>query len=192
MIKALLGLSLFFNGVLGYLYLTRPPEKEVVERLIIETHAAPKITTQKKTPPAPVVKEARKENADDKKEKDPLTFSAMDSHELQDAGERMENDRMEFLAVTLGMSEEKIAEHNKIRDEFYKESAQYWQKSPMRELNFKERRKMLEMEEQLHNKLEKLHGKKNWEAYQKYRESYNQKGFKRQTEDNQPFIFMGL
>jgi hypothetical protein len=179
---------------MGYLFLTRAPEKEVVERLIIESHPAPKVTSEKVTPPAAQKpkKETTKETVDKKKEKDPPVFMSLESHELQDAGERMENDRMEFLSVTLGMSEEKIAEHNKIRDEFFKESSQFWQKNPMRELTFQERRKMLEMEEKLHNKLQNLHGKENWEAYQKYRESYNQKGFKRQTEDNQPFIFMGL
>ena len=48
------------------------------------------------------------------------------------------------------------------------------------------------MEENFYGKLEKLHGKKNWERYQKFRENYNQKGYKKQMDEGMPFIFMGL
>ena len=129
---------------------------------------------------------------EEKKKKDSPVVTVHDSHEIQEAGEKMESDRVEFMSTELGMSEDKIAQHNKIRDEFFKKTAEFWQKNPMRELNFKERRQMIELEEEVHRKLEKLHGKKNWERYQKFRESYNQKGFKKQMEDGQPFLFMGL
>lgn len=192
--KILLAFSLITNLVLSYLlFLPKNPEKEVVERLIIETHSEPPKVKEVPVAPkasAPAVRAKVKE--DEKKETDPPTFVNMDSYELQDAGEKMETDRMDFLTVQLGLNQEKISEHNKIRDEFYKESSRFWQKNPMRELSLKERRKMLDIEEEYHQKLEKLYGKENWKRYQKYREEYNMKGYQKQTEDGQPFIFMGL
>lgn len=188
MMKAFLSLSLVLNLVLGYFLFFRKPEREVVERLVIETHAE----KVKETPAAPVPVTNVPKTEEEKKKKDSPVVTVHDSHEIQEAGEKMESDRVEFMSTELGMSEDKIAQHNKIRDEFFKKTAEFWQKNPMRELNFKERRQMIELEEEVHRKLEKLHGKKNWERYQKFRESYNQKGFKKQMEDGQPFLFMGL
>jgi hypothetical protein len=189
MIKALLGLSLIANIVFAYFLLTKKPEKEIVERVIIETHA------QNQNNPRPV--ETRGHTVADVKQ--PKTsvealpdFAVHDQTEFQDAGEKMEADRVEFLQDKLGMTEDKIAEHNKIRDQYFKKTAEFWKKNPMRELNFEERRKMIEMEEDLYAKLEKLHGRKNWERYKKFRENYNERGYKKQAEENQPFIFMGL
>jgi hypothetical protein len=189
MMKALLGLSLLANFVLAYFLLIKKPEKEIVERVIVETHA------QNQNNPQPI--ETRGHTVSDikqpKKSVEALPdFAVHDQTEFQDAGEKMENDREEFLQDKLGMTEDKIAEHNKIRDEYFKKTAEFWKKNPMRELNFEERRKMIEMEEDLYVKLEKLHGKKNWERYKKFRENYNERGYKKQAEENQPFIFMGL
>ncbi len=186
MIKITLGVSLLLNIVLAFFVMSKKTETKVVERerLIIETHAAPAAVSN--------VPATNPEVIEKKKDNSAIEFVPLESHEFQNAGEQMESDRIEFLTEKLGMTEEKIADHNKIRDEFFKETTKFWQKNPMRELSFKERRQMLEMEEEVHGRLEKLHGKKNWERYQKYREQYNMKGFKKQTDDNQPFIFMGL
>ncbi len=186
MMKLFLGASLLLNLVLAYFMVNHKPKTEVVERerLIIETHAAPAAQAEVEAKPQATVKK-KELNAN-------AELVPLESHEFQNAGEQMEADRVEFLTEKLGMSEEKITEHNKIRDEFFKETTKFWQKNPMRELSFKERRQMLEMEEKVHARLEMLHGKKNWQRYQKYREHYNMKGFKKQTDDGQPFIFMGL
>lgn len=191
MIKALLGISVLVNIVLAYMVFNKKTEKEIVERVIVETHA------QKQNEFTPV--ETRGHTVTDVQPKPKKTkieavpeFVVHDQSEFQDAGEKMEADRQEFLQDQLGMTEEKIAEHNKIRDDYFKKTAEFWKKNPMRELNFEERRKMIEMEEDLYAKLEKLHGKKNWERYKNFRENYNERGYKRQTEENQPFIFMGL
>ncbi len=189
MMNFFLGVSLLLNIVLAFFVMGKKTETKVVERerLIIETHAAPASAAATTNTPATKPEETEKKKDSHKQE-----FFPLESHEFQTAGEQMESDRVEFLTEKLGMSEDKIAEHNKIRDEFFKESTKFWQKNPMRELSFKERRQMLDMEEKVHARLEKLHGKKNWERYQKYREEYNLKGFKKQAEENQPFIFMGL
>jgi|GEM_PF-1839684 len=193
MMKILLGLSVACNVFLGYSLITKKNQPEVVERLIIETHAD---TSKKEKPEAketkPTVATGVKDSESTKKKKSEAPFIAMESPELQEAAEKMETERLEFLSNAIGLSEEKIAQHNKLRDDFYKETSSFWGKNSMRELTFKERRQMLELEEKLHKDLEKLHGKKNWERFQKFRESYNQKGFEQQTEENRPFIFMGL
>lgn len=190
MIKSFLGLSLILNFVLGYFLIMRKPDKEVVERLVIETHAGGKQESQPgtKRPAAPVVKSEKS----DKKKTELPELSVHDVHDFQEAGEKMESDRHDFFSEVLGMPEEKITQHNKLREEFFKKTASFWSKNPMRELNFKERRQMLALEEEFHKNLERLHGKKNWEKYQKFREDYNARGYKKQMEDGQPFLFMGL
>lgn len=194
MIKILLGISLILNLILGYFLLREKPENDFIERerLIIETH--PREVKQEKRPinVMPVNPEYSNPPKEEKKKADPPEFRGLEHYEFQDAGEKMENERQEFFTESLGMSEDKIAEHNRIRDEFFKESTVFWKKNPMRELSFKERRQLLEMEETFHKKLEKLHGKKNWEKYQKFREDYNAKGYKKQMEEGHPFLFMGL
>lgn len=187
MMKVVLGLSIVLNLVLAY-FVAKKPEIIEKERLVIETHVEPRteVVTTKAAAPAPLPK------SNTEKKKDAPEFVGLDNHEFQEAGEKMEADRVEFMTETLGMSEEKIAKHNKLREEFFKKSAQFWQKNPMRELTFKERRQLIEMEEEFYANLEKLHGKKNWEKYQKFREEYNSRGYKKQMEDGVPFLFMGL
>jgi hypothetical protein len=191
MIKKFLALSLVTNFILGYFLLTKKTEKEIVERVIVETHQGPqasastvsssKLPTEKNN--APKVEKVAIE---------PSEIYGIEQEEVQEAGEKMESDRLDFFTSKLGMSEDKISEHNKLRDDFFKKTSLFWQKNPLRELSFDERRQMLLMEEDFYRKLEKLHGKKNWERYQKFRENYNQKGYKKQLDEGTPFIFMGL
>lgn len=193
--KAVLVLSLIGNLVLAYLYFTKKPE--VRERLIIETH---KELPKPKDPvsamsvmPKPEVKKSEKVRPkENEEEKEFPEFMPMDNYEIQESGQRMEEKRMEFMTQELGMTEEKIQEHNRIREEFHRESSKFWAKDPMRELSFEERREMIDLEEGLHKNLEKLHGKENWKKYQKFRDDYNSQGYKRQMKDGQPFIFMTL
>lgn len=189
--KALFITSLIANFILGYVAY-RKEESTVVERVIIETHPEKKleeVVSTKAAAPVPmkVATEKSKPSVFAGGAPDPIHES-----EFQDASEKMETDRREFMMSELGASEETLVKHNKIREEFYKKSSEFWGKNPMRELSFKERRDLLEMEETLHKKLEALHGKANWEKYLKFRETYNQKGFKAQMDDNRPFIFMGI
>lgn len=188
--KVLFGLSLVINFVLGYFLVIRKPEKEIIERVIIETHAQKVQEKNKEKLPPQVNGVPKKEEAATTENE--FIVSDFGPSEFQDAGEKMEVDRTEFFTDKLGMSEEKIAEHNRLRMEFFQESAKMWPSKPMREPTFAERRKLIDLEEEFHKKLEKLHGKKNWERYQKYREEYNEKGFKLQNEENRPFIFMGI
>ena len=193
MIKIALGISLLLNFTLTYFVLNKKTEKEIIERVIIETHSEGKKEGHNLSKSMDFKETAHpREEKQKKKKKKSQNITTLEPYEFQDSVERMETDRMDFLSEKLGMSEEKIAEHNKIRDEFSLKLSNQWGQNLFQEPSFQERRKMISLEEEFHSKLEKLHGKKNWQRYQKYREKYNQDGFKRQMEDNQPFIFMGL
>lgn len=192
MMKILLGTSLALNIILGYLLLTRKPEKEVIERVIIETHADREKNVHPEPLPAPIKTIDSKAASDKPTEEKLPEFQTFGPSEFQDAAEKMEFERTDFLTHKLGLSEEQIAQHRQLREEFYQKSAALWPKKPMQEPSFDQRRKMIDLEENFHKQLENLHGKKNWERYQKYRESYNEKGFKLQTEENRPFTFMGI
>ena len=192
MMKTLLTLSLCTNFVLGYFLFSKKTEKEIVERVIIETHKdhGAHEVPQIKSPT--IANENQVSPKIEKVANEPSEIFGIEQEEVQEAGDKMETDRADFFTNKLGMSEDKISEHNRLRDEFFKKSSLFWQKNPLRELTFQERRQMLEMEENFYSKLEKLHGKKNWERYQKFRENYNQKGYKKQMDEGVPFIFMGL
>ena len=188
--KYFLGISFILNLVMGYHLFFGTPEKVVVERLIIESHDDKK-TKAAEPEKAGMVKETSPSAKEARKKEAPL-INVHDPQDFQEAGETMETERLDFLTENLGMSEEKILKHNQIRDDFYQRTSLFWKKNPMRELSFEERRQILDMEEEFFAKLEKLHGKKNWLKYQKYRENYNNKGYKKQMEEGQPFIFMGI
>ncbi len=188
MMKILLGVSLILNFVLGYLVLTKNEEKPPLERIIIETHAKkepPQAEKKKLSSVVSIPKEEKKEDA-------PPELSEFMPSEFQEAGEKMEHDRTDYFIQKLGFSEDQVNEHNRLRQEYFQQTSDMWPKDSMRELTFEERRKLIDLEENFHKKLEKLHGKKNWDNYQKFREKYNEQGFKLQSEENRPFVFMGI
>ena len=195
MMKILLALSILGNVILGHKVFSKKEVPPVRERLIIETHKnpQPKETHDvKSVNPVKPIEPQNKQAPEKNEKKDPPEFMSMDPYDFQDSGERMEMRRTEFMTQELGMSEEKIAQHNDLRQEFYKETSRFYDKNPLAELSFEERRQIIDLEEMFHKRLEKLHGKENWKRYQKFRNDYNMKGHKKQMEDGQPFIFMTL
>lgn len=188
--KYFLGISFILNLILGYHFFFSTPEKVVVERLIIETHDDNK-TKALEPERTGIVKETFPDAKKIRKNEAPLV-NVHDPQDFQEAGETMESERLDFFTEKLGMTEDKILKHNQIRDDFYQRTSLFWKKNPMRELSFEERRQIIDMEEEFFGKLEKLHGKKNWSKYQKYRENFNNKGYKKQMEEGRPFIFMGI
>lgn len=193
MTKIILTISLVTNLTLAY-FLVNKKEEPKLERIVIETPAEKPVSVENSVTTTASAPKVMPEAKEDKK---PSLVSASyhdvpAESEIREASEKMETDRQEFMMNELGMTEDKIAQHNKIREQFFKKTSSFWEKNPMRELTFKERRKLIEFEEEFHNNLIKLHGEKNWAKYQKYREKYNEKSFKSQMEDNRPTVFMGL
>ncbi len=111
MMKYLLAASLLANLVLSFL-LVRRPEPPRQERLIIETHkeATPTVAPSATHLPSP----------------DPVVQQSSTGdlvpavpEEFREAGEKMETERLEFLTDELGLSEEKLMAHNRLREEFF-------------------------------------------------------------------------
>ena len=196
--KIILGISLILNLVLIYSLMTQEKKnhKPPLEKIIIETHKNPRLEKLTQTPafrvgPVPGSQEKQAKETEKNNVEMPDAF-AFDSVDVQDAGEKLEFDRMSYLSDKLGLSEEKISEHKRLREEFYKETDSFWKKNPVGEISFSDRRQMIDREEKLHRDLEKLFGKEKWLRYQKYRQDYNQRSFKQQREENRPFLFMGI
>jgi hypothetical protein len=187
--KILLILSLLINFVLSFILLMRSPEVIERERLVIESHSR---KLNQEVRPVTMKESAPGTEEIDSKRKEVPELVALNQEEFQEGAEKVEDARREFLSEVLGMSDSKITQHNKLRQEFYKRSSEFWKKNPKRELSFQERRQLIDFEEDLHIRLEKLFGKKNWKKYQRFREEYNTKGLKRQMEEGQPFLFMGF
>ena len=120
MMKILLTLSLCINFVLGYFLFFKKTEKEIVERVIIETHKdhGSHEVTQMTSPT--VAKENQVSPKIEKVANEPSEIFGIEQEEVQEAGDKMETDRVDFFTNKLGMSEDKIAEHNRLRDEFFK------------------------------------------------------------------------
>lgn len=189
MMKGLFFLSLILNLVLGYFLVVREPKTEIVEkeRLIIETHSAPEVT--KVTQPEHPKKEisSKGPGASSTPSGDHASIQ-----ELEDAGDKMEADKLEFFTQELGEGGDKLQEHARFREDFYRKQAKLMKNFSHAEPTFEQRRELIKLEEDFHSKLEKLHGKKNWEKFLKYREKYNKKGYDQQIKDGKPFIFMNL
>ncbi len=163
-----------------------------MERLIIETHSQKKQILQKTVTPKTTLHCDSK--IEDKKTEN-RGFPGpelLNPEEIQQAGEKMESDRSDFLTQMLDLSEEKILQHKKFRHHFLKATSVFWQSRPLGELSLMERRKLLEAEERYHLQLEKLYGKEKLKKYESFREKYNQKGFKKQMHNGEAHIFMGL
>lgn len=188
--KIILIVSLILNVVLG-IFLVGKKNSPVMERTIIETHAEPRQVKHRETRAHVVSPITTEKEKSDPENTLPDMLDA-DQVEVQDAGERMENERVEFLHNELQIPEATLREHQKLRNQFFQATGELWKNSGTGELSFEQKRELIDMEEKLHQDLEKLYGKKNWERYQKYRDDYNRRGFKKQSEDNHPFIFMGL
>jgi hypothetical protein len=179
--KSLLIFSLITNVLLIYFLLTKETEKEVVERIIVETHSRPVKTEVPRLVEKP--QEGEMDSSSQKK------FFSVDAQEGQ---ERVETERERFMVEELGIAEDKIQEHNRLREEYYQKTNRIWGSDPTKEPSFAERRLLIDLEEKLHRDLEKLHGKQNWKKYQEFRERYNSRGASMHPDDMTPLFYMGL
>jgi hypothetical protein len=190
--KILLALSLVANVILGLLYykaVSRPP----IERIIME-HGSVKAETEEAVAPV-VVEEAKakkKEKASGQIEQPIVVhhdgeYMAM---EYKEALEDIENDKHEYLTDKLGLSEETIKKERKLRTKFGEESMKIFMKNPNGQVSIADRRKLLDMEEELDRKVVGLYGKENWQKFQNFQKKYNEGIFKRVKERNAPTVLM--
>ncbi|MBA2405338.1 MAG: hypothetical protein H0V66_11250 [Bdellovibrionales bacterium] len=170
--KALLVVSLILNIVLGVLYF-QEKSKPPLERIILDRKVErvfPEINSKKKLPGL----KAERESSQESTEADP-TILVHDEQSFAQASEEIENSKKHFLEDH-EISEQAMKKKEKLTQDFYQQTGAIYQKYPMgMGLNFQERRKVIELEEKLHQDYEKLLGKKKWEQYRKFVDDYNLK-----------------
>lgn len=171
--KILLGLSLILNVVLGVLYFqekNRPP----IERIILE-HSSYKETEKKIiVGEAPHTKAAMMVNTLDANTGE-TPIVVQDEQTFIQASEELTRAQNEFLE-DLEISDEILKRKVKLTNDFYQQTGLIHQKHPFGiDLSFKDRHKMIQLEEKLHQDYEKTLGPKKWERYRKFVDAYNQK-----------------
>jgi hypothetical protein len=182
--KILLIVSVFLNFFFLTLLLKKSNEVPL-EKTIIETHVEQRPLPSSDGPPKP----ANKPRQDKKK----ASLTPFHEEEFLAIHERLESERNDFMITELGLTPEKLVRYQELKEAFALKSSELWKRgNSYGEMSFAERRRLIDLEEQLHRDLSALMGKKQWNRYQKFRDNYNRKGFKRQSEENQPFLFMGL
>lgn len=192
--KIILGLSLFLNLVLVGFLLVRSPDPAPNE----EEPSFVNNSEEEKTFPRPVAEVMRESrvNYPKKAPNSPAEVTNdfpmdLDTYELSLSADKVEQDAADFVTVQLQLPEETYQKHQKMRQDFHEKMSKVWG-NPPREPDIQGKRLLLDIEEEYLNELQKLYGKKNWEKLQEFRQKYNQEGFKRQSEEKVPFIFMSL
>lgn len=187
--KIILGLSLLLNLILVGVLFKDSPEASPLE----ETGP------EEKTFPEPVAEVMREKKKEEYPKKVPTSPSEvmndvpldLDTYELKLSAEKVEQDASEFITNELQLPEETYQKHQKLRQDFHDKMARVWG-NPPREPDIQGKRLLLDIEEEYQSELQKLYGEKNWKKLQEFRHKYNQEGFKRQSEEKVPFIFMSL
>lgn len=181
--KILLVLSLIINVVLGVLYSQAPTERIVIEQepaKIIEKEVLVEVPTEVKP------KKKKSSNVPDE------LHGEMASEDYLDQVEQVETYKKDYLINQLGLTEEILKKEGKLRGEFIRASTKIYVDSHMGQPSIPDRRKLLDLEEDLQNKVVKLYGKNNWEKFQKFQNKYNQESIKRMEEGNSgPTLIMG-
>lgn len=191
--KILLSLSIVLNIALAAVLFLQKNQVRY-EKVIVETHGdsnAKVHTDEVKTSFASVKREKPSSEAPADEDIVPQPVP-VGEEEMVETHQKMESERTEFMTQELGLSPEVVFEYQRLRNEYFAKTSSLWKGDPFGELSFESRRNMLAMEEKLHKDITGLLGKKNWDRYQKFRETYNRRGFEKQVEENQPFLFMGL
>ena len=188
--KILLILSLIANVILGVLYFqekSQPP----IERIIMEEKPAKIIREEVLVP----VESTAKKPKSKKSSHDELPLLNPDgevmAQDYEEAVEHIETAKEEYLMNKLGIPEETIKKEGQLRAEFFNKTNKYYGKSPLGEVSIADRRKILDLEEELQRKIEALYGKENWQKFQNYQKKYNERVIKRVKEENAPAILMG-
>lgn len=191
--KGLLIVSVVLNIILGGI-LYQEKQRPVVERIIIEEK--PAITHKKrKAPeirPQTTLMHSQEVPVVDDEKLDPVV--SFESQEYEDQVSVIENERKDFLISQLGLREEVLEQHNKLREDFLKKTNAIYGKDPvsMGEMSFADKKELIRLEEEYQKKLIELYGKKNWNKFEAYRKRFNENVMKRVQEENAPAILMGI
>lgn len=185
--KIVLGISLILNLILGVLYFqekNQPP----LERIVIEHK--PKIIkeTVTVTEKVPVPAKSRIKKEGEQIDFDPMVVT--DARDYTELVEQMETEKRDYLVNQLNISEDTLKKHDQIRQAYFKDTSEIYQKDPMGEVSLKDKRELLRMEEEYLAKVKTLYGQSKWEKLENYRRQYNKSVMKKVREENAPAILM--
>jgi hypothetical protein len=180
-VKLGLILSLLLNLVLVGLLL-RQYQQPPLERTIIEQHHSdPEVRPQPKAREhsAAVPRKSRPSAEVSPELGHDIPVRPTTTHEMEEMRlqhEKMQQDRQEYLSSRLELSPRQIESLEALKQRFHEETNQLYQQSSLTgEMSFADRRRLLELEEKLHQDLARTMGEKKWEQFRKFRQNYNKK-----------------
>ncbi len=167
--KWILLVSVLLNGILGWKLLQQKEvvREEIVERVIIKK-SEPQIIEKKvivQVPgqaPEPIA--APKE---------------FDERDMEDSVENVVKAKEDFLVGKLGLSDTEFKKIESIKQRFYERYEKVLPAKQLGSLTLVQRKAMLQLEEERDAEYARTLGPQKWKEWETYRESYNQKMYKK-------------
>lgn len=172
--KKLLTLSLILNVVLIYFYFEEINQSPI-ERIVMEKKGAPEGS---ETPSGPQDNPAtaalvKKQDAPKISDRD-VQIIVQDEQSFIQASDEIGIAQNKFLE-DLEISEGFLKRKEKLTQEYFKQTGSIYGKNGQRpaELSFKERRRLIELEEKVQRDYKNLFGESRWDQYKKWVDDYN-------------------
>lgn len=180
--KWLLLLSLLINGVLTYQLLQENEvvREEVVEKIVVKR--AEPVVVEKKV----IVKVPGETNPEPTPA--PREF---DDKDMEDVVVNVTKDREDFLVGKLGFSDKQFKDVENVKQRFF-EKYQKLIPQNMGYLTTKQRKAIIELEEERDAEYARALGDKKWKEWESFRDSYNKKMFKKMIKENGVIVPMEI
>lgn len=180
--KWILFLSLLVNAVLGW-RLSRKQEvvrEEVVEKVVLK-RAEPQVIEKKVIVKVPG---EVPESAPAPKE--------YDEKEVEDILVDVDKAREDFLRGNLGFSEQDFKKLESVKQRFYDRYHKLFPMDRPGPLTLKERRAILDLEEERDAEYARAIGPEKWKEWETFRDSYNQKMYKKMMQEKGVIVPMEI
>jgi hypothetical protein len=169
--KWVLLVSLILNGVLGWKLLTQKEivREEIVEKVVVK-QAEPEIIEKK------VIVEVPKEKpAEEAVVPGPVEF---DERDMTDVVEEVTQARNDFLQNQLQLTDKDMKSIESVKQRYIQKYMEVIPPNHRGSITLEQRKKMLELEEERDGEYARVFGQKKWDAFNRFREEYNQKMYK--------------
>ncbi len=182
MIKLILALSLVMNGY--FIYKSRKAPSGVVLTQALKAPSS-EILIQDQVSSVQAASQVKTETKN-------VQSQGMSHYEFEEVFDKMEQDREDFLVRELELTPLIISEMKQLKETTFNNINLVFSSKHKTLSSFDRRRQVLDLEESLHKNLQKILGKKRWQAYLEYREDYNSSIMKSGTHASGPVPFMDL
>lgn len=180
--KWVLLVSLLLNGFLGW-KLSQKNEivrEEIVEKVIVKK-SAPEIIEKKIIVEAPG--------------KAPEAVAApkeFDETEMEDMVVDVHKDREDFLVGKLGFTESEFKKIESVKQDFYERYQRILPSDQIGALSLEQRKAILQLEEERDAEFARALGPQKWREWETFRDSYNQKMYKRALKEKGAIVPMEI